>query len=233
MAYEVTTTAGHSGPIQLCFTVPGINDAAIFNSLQVLHGENGVLVDRTVWRDFATRIICAQVSSLSPFTIAMKVDTNLPIVTGLVVGEAGHPIPDVTLELGPANSRQTITSIAGQFAFANLQSGSNYTILPLDDRFDFTPPLVVIENATGTNLIAFIAVPKPIPSLTILPDLPVSGYITLMWPADSRSYVLESTDSLSTPGWTMRPETPALEDDTFKVSLAVSGERRFFRLRSQ
>jgi hypothetical protein len=78
-AYEITTTASVTGPITLCFYAPASDDPAGFAALRVLHGENGVLVDRTTSHDFATRTICATVSSLSPFVIARSIEPSYTI----------------------------------------------------------------------------------------------------------------------------------------------------------
>ena len=48
-----------------------VNDPVAFSKLRLLHGENGVLVDRTSRQDFNARLICARVNSLSPFVLAM------------------------------------------------------------------------------------------------------------------------------------------------------------------
>jgi DNA-binding beta-propeller fold protein YncE len=72
LAYEITTTAAVTSPIQLCFNVSSVNDLVTFGSLAVLHGENGAWIDRTTTRDFATRTMCAAVNSLSPFAIARR-----------------------------------------------------------------------------------------------------------------------------------------------------------------
>lgn len=72
-AFEISTTASISTPIQLCFDASTVTDPAVFATLAVLHGENGVFVDRTVSRDFATATICASVSSLSPFVMARRI----------------------------------------------------------------------------------------------------------------------------------------------------------------
>ena len=67
--YQVTTTAAISGPIVVCFNVQSINDATTFNAVRIMHGENGVLVDRTILApdepapDFATRTVCARTTS--------------------------------------------------------------------------------------------------------------------------------------------------------------------------
>jgi hypothetical protein len=70
LLYEVSTTATISGSIALCFSAAHVNDASGFQALRVLHAENGQWVDRTTSRNFDTRTICAQTSSLSPFAIA-------------------------------------------------------------------------------------------------------------------------------------------------------------------
>ena len=76
-AYDITTTASYTPPLTVCFTVSSINTAAEFARVRILHGENGVLVDRTIMApgspapDFATRTVCARVDSLSPFAVAL------------------------------------------------------------------------------------------------------------------------------------------------------------------
>ncbi|HEX4347483.1 MAG TPA: protease pro-enzyme activation domain-containing protein [Vicinamibacterales bacterium] len=85
LAYDVVTTAGVSGRITACFTVPWVTDARAFARLRVLHLENGVMVDRTAASpapDFASRRLCALTTSLSPFAIAQALpDTTPPSIT--------------------------------------------------------------------------------------------------------------------------------------------------------
>ncbi len=68
-AYEITTTASVSPPIQVCFSVPAsiAPTQSAFNRLSLMHNENGSLIDRTTSRNFTTRTICATTTSLSPF----------------------------------------------------------------------------------------------------------------------------------------------------------------------
>ncbi|HYW69900.1 MAG TPA: MBG domain-containing protein, partial [Pyrinomonadaceae bacterium] len=74
LAWDVTTTASYTGPVEACFHIYGSNEtAAQFNARRVMHGENGVLVDRTSRHDYASGEICATVNSLSPFAVV----TNL------------------------------------------------------------------------------------------------------------------------------------------------------------
>jgi hypothetical protein len=70
IAFDISTTAVVQPPLTVCFNVPSITDAAIFGQLRILHKENGALADRTSSQDFATKMICANVNSLSPFVLA-------------------------------------------------------------------------------------------------------------------------------------------------------------------
>ena len=84
LAYEISTTSTVTGTIRPCFNVSSIDDRGIFDGLAILHGENGAWVDRTFSRDFDTRTICAQVSSLSPFVVARRVpvpDGTAPVTS--------------------------------------------------------------------------------------------------------------------------------------------------------
>ena len=90
IAYDISTEASISGPHIVTFNIPTITDPAIFNKLRILHGEEGVLVDRTILSpdnlgpDFAAKTISARVDSLSPFVIALvgeNTDTTAPVIT--------------------------------------------------------------------------------------------------------------------------------------------------------
>lgn len=77
VAFQITTTAGITPPIDLCFNVSTVNDPVAFANLRVLHNENGLLVDRTLSHDFPTRTVCARTTTLSPFLVAQA--TQNPI----------------------------------------------------------------------------------------------------------------------------------------------------------
>src|SRR5262249_32550097 len=47
IAYEISTTAAVSGNIIIAFVLPASVDEVTFNSLRILHGEAGSLIDRT------------------------------------------------------------------------------------------------------------------------------------------------------------------------------------------
>ncbi len=92
-AYDINTTATFTAPITVCFTVNSITDADVFARVRILHGEDGELVDRTDLQslDFASRTVCAEVDSLSPFVVALapslpnrfqNISTRLRVETG-------------------------------------------------------------------------------------------------------------------------------------------------------
>jgi CSLREA domain-containing protein len=90
-AYEITTTAQYTPPVTVCLNLPSVNEPATFATLRILHGEGGLLVDRTILPpdspapDFNSRTICASVTSLSPFVVAQLLtptgDTTAPAVS--------------------------------------------------------------------------------------------------------------------------------------------------------
>lgn len=68
-AYDISTTATFSGSVTLCFQATTVNDLTTFNNLQLFHIVNGSPVDVTSSRNFSTRTVCGNVSSLSPFVL--------------------------------------------------------------------------------------------------------------------------------------------------------------------
>jgi hypothetical protein len=69
LAFDISTTAVFSGPVNICFTVPSV-DPAVFATLSVLHRVSGNLVDQTTSRNPVSQTICAAVTSFSPFVLA-------------------------------------------------------------------------------------------------------------------------------------------------------------------
>jgi hypothetical protein len=73
--YELSTTAVFSGPVQVCINYTGINYSNESN-LKLFHREGGVWVNRTVSLNTVSNVICASVTSFSPFAIFEE--DNLP-----------------------------------------------------------------------------------------------------------------------------------------------------------
>jgi hypothetical protein len=75
----VTTTAAITGPIEICSMYPDTNNDGIVDGtsidetrLRFLHEEAGVFTDRTSFFSATSNRICAQVSSLSFFVVAVQ-----------------------------------------------------------------------------------------------------------------------------------------------------------------
>jgi hypothetical protein len=157
LAFEIQTTATVTPPITVCFTVPDTSapTQTAFEALVILHNENGVFVDRTVSRNFATRQICASVNSLSPFALAHRVIDTLPSITGLVVDTSGKPISGVRVGLTGTERRSAETDSQGLFAFVNLTRNGNYNVQPERLGFLFTEVSQDFINATGEETVVF------------------------------------------------------------------------------
>ncbi len=83
VAYDVSTSATYTGPIDICFTLPVPVDKTLFDTLKIFHLENGNYVDRTIYPsdphqpNFATQTLCSRTSSMSPFVIAVPVGARI------------------------------------------------------------------------------------------------------------------------------------------------------------
>jgi carboxypeptidase family protein len=230
VAFDISTTASYAQPVTICLTAPA-EHANNLNFLFIAHHENGRLVVKPTTRNGLTRKLCAQVNSLSPFVILQFVDPSKPQITGVVVDAAGNPIPRVTLELNGAETRQTLSDINGKFTFANLTSGASYSVTAFDDRYDFTPPLALLANLTGTNTLVFVAQPKTGPPLKITAIAGTPGRFNLTWTVSPVEYVLEFATSLNPFSWTPATEQPSLVGNNLVVSVQATSATRYFRLR--
>jgi len=231
LAFDITTTANFLSPITICVHLPEIDQPSDFNNVSILHTENGQQVDVTVSRNFATRRICGGVNSLSPFSVAMRIDPALPLINGAVVDSTGAGVPDVLIALNGESQLQATTDPEGKFTFGNLATGSNYTVTALDSRYSFVPSSAFVESVAGTNTLVFTAVPVASPTLRIAPDLQNPGAFTLTWPIDSWPFVLESTDSLATPNWVQVSAPRFNVGNDFVIEVKPGEAMRYFRLR--
>jgi len=120
-AFDISTTAVVQAPLTVCFNLPSVTDPTIFGQLRIVHRENGSLIDRTASQDFSTKMICASVSSLSPFLVAstsvplwqlLLEDTGAPphhaaaLATGLFVRDP-FPVINPLNWLNPGSDRNT------------------------------------------------------------------------------------------------------------------------------
>jgi hypothetical protein len=128
LTYEINTTATTSGDAAVCLDVPWDEVAAAFENVRVLHAEDGIYMDRTILTgplapDAAAKRVCASVSSLDAFAIALfdpnAVDTTAPelsvTLSPAVVTEARKQMVTITATISTsdnADASPTITLVS-------------------------------------------------------------------------------------------------------------------------
>lgn len=155
-AYEITTTAVYTAPITVCLQVPGVTDAMIFNALTLFHGEGGMLVDRTVSRNFATKTICASVTSLSPFVVAENLAPSAANVSvgGRILTSGGNGISNARVSITDqtGETQTVLTSSFGYFRFDEIPAGETYVLSVRHKRYQFdSQVLTVLEEIQNVD----------------------------------------------------------------------------------
>jgi hypothetical protein len=153
-AYNITTTAAYDAPVTVCFVVSSITSETEFSRVRILHGENGLLVNRTILApdtpapNFATRTVCARVSSLSPFVAALApvapTAANVS-VTGRVITGSGRGIRNVTVTMidSQGGERTAQTTSFGYYRFDDVTAGETITITAKARRYKFNQSSIV------------------------------------------------------------------------------------------
>lgn len=151
-AYEITTTATVTPPIEVCLGVPASVTEPLFLQMRLLHGENGVLVDRTTRRftdGNGQRFVCGEVSSLSPFVLASSaVPTAAQVsVSGSIRTKNGAGISNVRVSLTSSDgeTRTTLSNSFGFYHFAEVAAGETYTVSVASKRYSFNQQTVVVS----------------------------------------------------------------------------------------
>lgn len=140
---DISTTATTSGPITGC-TIQEV--ATNFSNLRILHGENGVLVDRTSSSDPETLTLCATVDTLSPFVLAQVQTVTL---SGIIFDSTERGLGGVTVSLTGTQQAFTTTDNNGNYFFTVL-SGGTYTVTPSKINFLFQPQNLFFEGLTSS-----------------------------------------------------------------------------------
>jgi hypothetical protein len=159
LAYEISTTAIFTGSPTLCFTLPSINDSALFARLRVMHYENSTWVNQTTTSTFATKTLCGQTSSFSPFAIAEQLAPSASAVSvrGRVVSASGRGIARarVLLTNQEGEAKYATTNQLGYFNFQEVAAGENYVVSVTSKRYQFNSQIISpVENLEGVNFIA-------------------------------------------------------------------------------
>ncbi|MGH9928297.1 MAG: TolB family protein, partial [Pyrinomonadaceae bacterium] len=130
LAFQITTTAIYSGAITVCIVESSVNDQTTFDGLRILHGEGGMLLDRTILPpdvpapDFGTRTICARVTSLSPFVIAKLAYGVQTLFDQTKPVRSGSTLP-IRLQLTNANGVNVSSASLGVTALSVLRVSTN------------------------------------------------------------------------------------------------------------
>jgi Periplasmic component of the Tol biopolymer transport system len=161
-AYEITTTAGYTPPIEVCLAVPAAVSQPNFLTLRLMHGENGVFVDRTTSREDdgqGNRSICGTVSSLSPFALASPlVPTAASVtVTGRLLDSSGRAVHGATVSLIGSNGVvfNALSNPFGYFSFEGVMAGQTYAADIRHRIFSFeSQTITVTDDVTDLIIVA-------------------------------------------------------------------------------
>jgi YVTN family beta-propeller protein len=124
--YELTTTAVFSGPVTVCIDYTGTSFTDE-SSLKLFHQEGGVWVDRTISLNTASNVICASVTSLSPFAIfgpANVPPTVSAVALSVAVNEGQTATNSGSFSDANSGDLVSITASAGTITTTGTNSGS-------------------------------------------------------------------------------------------------------------
>jgi|GEM_PF-3281451 len=160
-ASDISTTATVSGLITVCLAAPTVFDPLTLSRLRLLHGESNALVDRTASVDSASRSVCAQVTSLSPFVLAQA---PVQTLSGRITNASGASLSGVSVMLNVFQSNfssgltlaPAITGDDGSYQFT-VAAGGDYTVMPTLAGVTFSPPSHVFSRLSGNQTGNFVA----------------------------------------------------------------------------
>lgn len=163
-AYEITTTAVYTPPITVCLSVPAAVPQTDYINLKLLHGENGVFVDRTSSRftdGDGQRFVCGATNSLSPFVLATPLAPTAAMVPvgGRVRTANGNGIANARVTLtAPSGEVRTVTTTSfGYYHFNDVPVGDTYIISVASKRYSFSQPTVIRSVFEEISDLDFVA----------------------------------------------------------------------------
>ena len=163
-AYDITTTATYSPPVNVCLPVPKELSLEQFLNMRLFHGEDGVLVDRTTERytaDSGVRYVCGEVTSLSPFVLASPLaPTSAPVsISGRVSTASGKGIYGVRVRMTSENGETSysLTNSFGYFSFDGVPAGGSYVVSVAAKRFTFAQSSILVNARDNVSDVDFVA----------------------------------------------------------------------------
>ena len=140
--YDFSTTAGFTAPIQICIPYGNVSNPS---SVVLMHFENGAWQNRTVSNDTVLHIVCASVSSLSPFA-AFESQTVAQSPTSLALSSS----------LNPSTFGQNVTFAANLTASGSPTPSGTVTFL--DGATPLGPAVTLAGGTTATFLSSALTV---------------------------------------------------------------------------
>jgi len=141
-AFDVTpSSAFYTAPVDVCFYLPSITPKATFDNLKVFHRESGMFADHGSFVNFASRIVCTEVTSFSGFVIGFGAFPSVTngTIGGTITDSTGAAIAGVTINLSGTQSRETITDGNGNYSFDGVETNGFYTVTPSRANYTFNP----------------------------------------------------------------------------------------------
>ncbi|HLE63640.1 MAG TPA: LamG-like jellyroll fold domain-containing protein, partial [Pyrinomonadaceae bacterium] len=168
---DISSNTAFNGTARVCFNLQAAEFSGPFLQLRILHVEGNELVNRTSFSQPATRALCADVTSLSPFVITQNLNapTAAPArISGRVTLADGSPLSGAVIELTGSGSRATITDANGHYAFAGIATDAFYTATPQRANYSFSPASLSFSLLGDKTDAVFTAIPDAVSTLSPL-----------------------------------------------------------------
>jgi len=203
-----------------------------------------VVVPKDIWRSALFQRMVATNSLFKMPPLARNlVDSNaVPVIAAWINQLPGTPAlspPVITPAGGTFNNPQSVIiqhSDQNAKLFYTLDGSlPNTNSIPYSGPFTVTNTVTVKAVATQSGFNKSVATTASF-ALGQSPLVQIVAYtnnqLSLSWPGDPTSYVLEVTDSLAPPvTWTTAPEQPGASGGQTSVNLPTTARQKFYRLR--
>jgi uncharacterized repeat protein (TIGR01451 family) len=163
--YYVTTSAGFTGSVRVCINYTGLSFIGSPDQLKLFHYEGNTWIDRTVSVLPGSSVICADVTTFSPFAILEKIDgTTTPTVT-VTATPAATPTPIPANVARIEKSAQTAQLAPGDIATFTVKIvlGSPRRGLTIDDTIGNAgqdPDTRLVPGSAALNRSALTSAPS-------------------------------------------------------------------------